>query len=50
MPIIHKPPEMVTSALEMVLGRDADFHRWPKQQQAAGDQKDGPSAAKAARA
>jgi hypothetical protein len=47
--IASTPDHVVNSALKMVLWRDADFHRWRKQQQPRSDKKDGHAAAKAAR-
>jgi hypothetical protein len=48
--IASTPDHVVNSALKMVLGRDADFRRWRKQQQAPSDKQDGQAASKAARA
>jgi hypothetical protein len=44
------PDHVVNSALKMVIWRDADFHRWRKQQQTPTEKKDGHVASKAARA
>ena len=44
------PDDVVNSALKMVIWRDVEFRRWPKQQQAPAERKDGHAAAKAARA
>jgi hypothetical protein len=44
------PDDVVNSALKMVIWRDVEFRRWPKQQQAPAERKDDHAAAKAARA
>jgi hypothetical protein len=48
--IARTPDHVVNSALEIVLGRDADFRRWRKQQQTVSERKEGTTTAKAARA
>jgi hypothetical protein len=48
--IAGTPDHHVNSALKMVLGRDAHFRRWRKQQNTPGGKKDGQAPAKEARA